>query len=133
AGFNMNQLQENFTADISYLDFKGYRYSNIDIDGSFINKIFKGQIDINDRNIDLDFNGSFNLNPKLPLFAFTASVRGANLHKLNLVKDTIQLDADFNTNFTGSNLDNIQGYVQINRVRMTNTETAFVVDSVYLT
>lgn len=129
SGFNINGLQERFKGDIKYFDYNNYRYSNININGSFINKLFKGRIKVNDRNVKLDFNGGINLNPKLPIFDFNATIRGANLHKLNFTQDTLQIDADLKTNFSGSNLDNIQGAVDLYKVRLTNTENSFVVDS----
>ncbi len=132
SGFKFNSMEERLKGDIKYFDFKGYRYSNININGSFINKLFQGIIKVDDRNLNLDFDGSIDLNPKLPVFDFSAVIRGANLHTLNFTKDTIQIDADLNTNFTGSNLDNIEGEVDINSIRMTNTENSFVVDSVTL-
>ncbi|SDM69509.1 Family of unknown function [Daejeonella rubra] len=131
-GFKFNSLQEKIKTDIKYFDYNGYRYSNIDVDGSFINKIFNGQIKVDDSNLDLDFDGNINLNPERPIFNFHAVVRGANLHKLNFVKDTVQIDAELNTNFSGSNLENIEGTVAINRIQLTNPKNSFIVDSVNL-
>ena len=132
SGFNLNGLKERFKGDIKYFDYNNYRYSNININGTFINKLFQGRVKVNDRNGKIDFNGDIDLNPKLPIFNFNATIRGVNLHKLNFTKDTIQIDADLKTNFSGSNIDNIQGAVDINKVRLTNTENSFVVDSVSL-
>ncbi len=132
SGFNLNQLKEQIKSEVAYFDFKGYRYRNIDVDGSFDNNFFDGKISVDDRNIKLDFDGGVNLNPKLPVFNFDAVIRGANLHALNLLKDTVQIDADFNTNFTGDNLDNIQGDFNIQSIRITNLENSFVVDSLAL-
>ncbi|MBC7744553.1 MAG: translocation/assembly module TamB domain-containing protein [Flavobacterium sp.] len=132
SGFNVKSLNEKVISNISYIDIKGYRYSKIKIDGTLINNFFNGKIDINDKNVKLDFNGGVNLNPELPVFNFNAVIRGANLHALNLLKDTVQIDADFNTNFTGDNLDNIQGKFDIRSIRLTNTRNSFVVDSLAL-
>lgn len=131
-GFKINSLQEKIKTDIKYFEYNGYRYSNIDIDGSFINKIFNGKIKVDDSNLDLDFDGNINLNPQRPIFNFHAMVRGANLHKLNFLKDTIQIDAEINTNFSGSNLENIEGSVALNRIQLTNPKNSFIVDSVNL-
>ena len=132
-GFEINTLREQVKGDIKYFDYNGYRYSNISLDGSFINKLFNGKIRVNDQNVKLDFDGDINLNPELPIFNFNAVIRGANLHKLNFTKDTLQIDADLNTNFSGSSLENIEGFVDIHKVRLTNTYNSFVVDSVNLT
>ena len=132
SGFNLNSLQERVKGDIRYFDYNGYRYSNINVNGSFIDKLFQGLIKINDNNIKLDFDGSIDLKPQLPIFNFNASVRGANLHTLNFTKDTVQIDADLTTNFTGSNLENIQGAFAISKIRLTDTENSFIIDSVNL-
>lgn len=132
-GFVINSLHEQLAGNIQYFDYNGYRYSNIILDGSFTNRLFDGKVRINDRNVKLDFDGNIDLKPNRPVFNFDAVIRGANLHVLNFTKDTLQIDADFTTNFSGSNLDNIQGSFQIEKVRLTNTEDSFVIDSVDLT
>ena len=131
-GMNLKNLQEKISSTITYFDFKGYRYQNIALNGVFNKNLFDGRIKVNDRNIKLDFSGGVNLNPALPEFHFNSMIRHANLRVLNLVKDTVQIDADFKTNFTGNSLDNIQGQVYISKARLTNTKNSFVVDSVDL-
>ncbi|HXI00375.1 MAG TPA: translocation/assembly module TamB domain-containing protein [Sphingobacteriaceae bacterium] len=132
SGFNINKLSENFKIDATYFDFKGYRYNNILANGTFNNKLFNGNIKINDRNIKLNFNGGINLNPALPVFNFTASIRGANLHVLNLAKEKLQIDADINTNFSGNDLDNLQGRLEIRKARITDSKSSYVIDAVTL-
>lgn len=132
SSFNVEQLSERIKGNITYFDFKNYRYTNIRVNGSFHKKLFDGQLTINDRNVNLTFNGNVNLNPKLPVFNFSSNIRGANLHVLNLVKDTLQIDADLTTNFSGNDIDNIQGDFQIREARLTNSASSFTIDSVSL-
>ncbi len=132
SSFNLKSLHEQIKSDITYFDFNGYRYNNIALNGNFNDKFFDGRVKINDRNIKLDFDGGVDLNPKLPVFNFNAIVRGANLRTLKLTKDTVQIDADLNTNFSGNNLDNIQGTVNIKKIRLTNPHNSLVVDFVSL-
>jgi len=131
-GFKVSSLQEKIITDIKYFEYNDYKYTNIDIDGSYINKIFTGQIKVDDSNLDLNFNGNINLNPQRPVFNFHALIRSANLNKLNFTKDTIQFDADLNTNFSGSNLENIEGSVALNKIQLTNPKNTFIIDSVNL-
>ncbi len=133
SGFKVNSLSEQLKGNITYFDYNGYRYSNILIDGTFRNRLFDGKVDINDRNIKLDFDGNIDLKPSRPIFNFNATIAGANLNVLNFTKDTVQIDAQFTTNFSGSNLDNIQGSFDIEKVRLTNPQNSFVIDSVSLT
>ncbi|HYK75769.1 MAG TPA: translocation/assembly module TamB domain-containing protein [Daejeonella sp.] len=131
-GFSLKQLREQIKSDITYLDFKGYRYTNIKVNGGFKDKLFDGRINITDPNIKLDFNGGININPELPVFNFNATLRGANLHALKLTTDTVQVDADFRTNFNGDNLNNIQGDFAIHTIKLTKPDHTFSVDSLSL-
>ncbi|MGB4775521.1 MAG: translocation/assembly module TamB domain-containing protein, partial [Daejeonella sp.] len=130
SGFKLNKLKQQIETKVAYFDFKGYRYTNIELNGEFYNKLFDGQMKINDRNIKLDFKGEVDLNPQLPVFNFNAIVRNANLNALKLTKDTLQIDADFNTNFSGNNLSNIQGRIDINKVRFTSRQKTYIMNSV---
>ena len=131
-GFKVSSLQEQIKGSIQYLEFKDYKYSNISIDSRLASKVFNGKILINDPNVNLDFDGKIDLNQSIPAFNFIASIKNANLLNLKLAKDSIKFDADLNTNFSGSNLDNIEGSVAINRIHLTNSQNSFDIDSVNL-
>ena len=64
----------------------------------------------------MDFDGSVNLNPKLPVFNFKANIKNARLKTLKLLKDSMMVDATFSTNFSGNNLNNIQGNLLIEKI-----------------
>ncbi|HEY1063347.1 MAG TPA: translocation/assembly module TamB domain-containing protein [Daejeonella sp.] len=131
-GFKINSLQEQIKANVKYFDFKDYRYNNIKVDSRFVNKVFNGKIIVNDPNVKLDFDGKVDLNKSLPEFNFGASILGANLHNLKLIKDSVQFDADVKTNFKGSNLENIEGMVELTKIHLTNAQNSFDIDSVNL-
>lgn len=131
-GFKIGSLNEEVKSNIKYLEFRSYKYSNIDINGNFSKKVFTGRINIDDTNLNLDFDGDIDLTQTLPQFNFTAEIRGAKLKELNLTKDSIQIDTDLSTNFSGSNLDNIEGFVALNNTQLTGSKNSFIVDSVHL-
>ena len=131
-GFKINTLREKIKSEIQYFEYNNYRYRNIKLDGDFNEKIFAGIIEVKDSNIDLNFKGNIDLNPENPIYNFNALIGGANLQKLNFTKDTIQLDAELSTNFSGTNLDNIEGFVSANSIQLSNPKNSFIVDSVNL-
>jgi hypothetical protein len=131
-GFDLASLKEKINAKATYFDFNNYRYTNIKVDGSIINKVFNGKLKIDDKNIKLAFDGKADINPQLPQFDFVANIEGANFHKLNFTKDTIQFDGKVKSKFAGNNLQNIQGDFLINDIRITNTSKSVVMDSVFL-
>ena len=131
-GTEIKDLTEQLNGDINYIDFNGYRYRNVKINGTFEKKYFDGNLKINDKNIQLDFDGGVNLNPKLPVFNFKATIKNARLKTLKLVKDSLMVDAVFSTNFSGNNLDNIQGDLSIQKIVLNNVKGTYNIDSVQL-
>ncbi|GAB1463767.1 translocation/assembly module TamB domain-containing protein [Pedobacter sp.] len=131
-GIEVKNLSEELKGQISYLDFKGYRYRNIKINGTFEKRFFDGNLKINDKNVQLDFDGGVNLNPELPIFNFKANIRNAKLKTLKLYKDSLKVDAIFSTNFSGTNLDNLQGNLLLQEITINNLRGIYKVDSVYL-
>lgn len=131
-GTEVRELSEELKGQISYLDFKGYRYRDIKINGTFDKKFFDGSLKINDKNVQLDFDGGVNLNPALPVFNFKANIRNARLKTLKLYKDSLKVDAIFSTNFSGTNLDNLQGSLLLQQITLNNLRGIYKVDSVLL-
>jgi hypothetical protein len=131
-GAEIKGLKEKIIGDISYIDFNNYRYRNVKINGLFDNKFFDGNLSINDKNVQLTFDGGVNLNPKLPEFDFKATIKNAKLRALKLFKDSLKVDATFSTNFSGNNLNNIQGNLSILKIRLDNVKGIYDIDSVLL-
>lgn len=131
-GTEIKELTEQLKGNIAYIDFNKYRYRNLKINGTFDKKLFDGNISINDPNVQLAFDGSVNLNPKLPAFKFNANIKNARLKTLNLLKDSMLVDATFSTNFSGNNLNNIQGNLLIEKIKLRNKQGVYNVDSVQL-
>ncbi len=133
SGNALNNLDAKVKAKLKYLDFKGYSYQNLSLDGNFAHKVAKAKINIGDRNIKLNLNGNVNLNGNLPRYQITAAINNARLNKLRLVRDTITLSTNLNTNFTGDDLANLQGYVSLQPTRIVTPKDNYVIDSLKLT
>lgn len=131
-GTEFKTLREEIKGQVDYIDFNNYRYSNVKIDGVFDEKKFDGKLSIDDKNVKLVFDGGVNLNPKLPEFNFKASINKARLNALKLMKDTLTVDAQFTTNFKGTNLNNIEGNLLIKQIALQKPKGDYLVDSIEL-
>jgi len=131
-GTALKELSENLKGDVQYIDFNNYRYTNVKVNGTLEKKYFDGKLSINDKNVKLVFDGNVNLNPKLPVFNFNANISGAKLKALKLLKDSLMVDAKFSTHFSGTNLNNIEGNLSINNIRLENPKGVYNIDSVRL-
>jgi hypothetical protein len=131
-GFEIKNLIEDVKAKIDYLDFKKYRYRNVALNGTYSNKILKGKVNINDKNLNLNFDGSVDLKSKLPLYNFYSNIQNANLRAINLLNDTVSIKTVLKTKFSGNSLANIQGNVTLDQIRVSTAKQSFNLDSVYL-
>ncbi|WP_317171596.1 translocation/assembly module TamB domain-containing protein [Pedobacter gandavensis] len=131
-GTEIKNLTERLDGDIDYIDFNNYRYRNVKIDGTFEKKYFDGSLKVDDKNLNMVFDGGVNLNGKLPEFNFKANIKKARMRALKLYKDSLQIDAIFSTNFTGNNLDNIQGNLLVQHVELNNVKGIYHIDSIQL-
>ena len=131
-GTEVKELTEQLKGEVAYIDFNGYRYRNVSINGTFDKKYFDGNLKINDKNVQLVFDGGVNLNPELPVFNFNATIKKAKLKTLKLYKDSLMVDAVFSTNFSGNNLNNIQGNLSIQQITLNNVKGIYHVDSLQL-
>jgi len=132
SGDALKNLNEAVSAKIGYLDFKGYKYNNLTLKGTFVKKLANAKISINDKNIKLNLNGSVNLAPALPVYDLTANIQDAHLHTLKLLKDTITISTNMKTHFDGDDLKNFEGSVDLSPLRVVDPRHNYLVDSVYL-
>ncbi len=132
SGDALDNITEQVKAQIAYIDYNQYRYHHVDIDGSVAKKVFSGAVDINDDNINLSLKGSADINPANPVYNLSGSIIDARLHTLHLLADTITLSANLNTQFSGSNLANLTGKIQLMPIRIIDPRHNYLVDSVTL-
>lgn len=133
SGNELKNLNETLNTRISAIDFNGYNYKNLAINGTFIKKIANAKITVNDKNVKLDFNGSVDLSRPLPIYNFSAAITKAQLHTLNLLSDTIAFTSKITTNFTGNTLNNLTGNVTLTNLRVVDPRNNYTVDSVLIT
>jgi hypothetical protein len=124
--------QVEIKADIGHIHFNGYDYKNIYAEGVLAKKRFEGKALVDDPNLAMAFNGTFDFNDDLPKANATANVLSSNLAALNLTKDSIKLSADFDLNATGSNMDNFIGTARLYNINLLRNNHRLDVDSIYL-
>lgn len=114
-GFTLDQADLSMNVHIDSVFLNHYNYSNLDVTGSLADKKFNGILIVDDPNLNFNFNGLINMGDSLPDFDFTAQIHNAQLFKLNLLKrDSVEnISTRMKVNFKGTNLDNIDGSVQI--------------------
>ena len=128
-GFKEQSRQTEIDGKIHFIDYKGYRYDNLSINGKLDKKKFEGIASIKDEETELTLNGLIDFNGQTPVFNFLADVTKANLEKLNLTKDAIGFAGKLNLKFSGSTLDDFLGNATIKEATLTRNGNPLPFDS----
>lgn len=126
-GFTTKYLNTSIKGDISQFYFRDYNYTNVVVNGNFKSAIYKGEISINDPNLAMNFDGLLDLTKKDSKYDFHIDVVNADLHKLKFVKDSISIfKGDIVVQASGSNIENLQGAVFINKTSYQNVKSTYI-------
>ena len=123
-GFSVNELDANFKGTISQLYYSGYNYRNAVVDGTLKNKIFDGNLSINDPNLQIRrLDGRFSFANKTLAFNADADIERIDLRKLNISKENLVLQGgNFKLNFTGNTIDDFLGEAEVYNARLIHND-----------
>lgn len=122
-----------FDGVVDSIYFNKYIYHNIKLAGRIQNKRFNGDFSISDPNLHMAFSGKLDLSTQLPVFEFVSNVEHANLYLLHLLNDEnaiVRMDID--ANFTGNNIDNVNGNLSLSNVYYRNKIDEFQLEKLQL-
>ncbi|HYJ37421.1 MAG TPA: hypothetical protein VEV87_02350, partial [Chitinophagaceae bacterium] len=128
-GFTLNTLDATLDGKVKEIDFKGYTYHDLTVNGDFEKKLFNGKLTSNDPNLGLNLEGIIDLNKAEPRFDFNATVQNANLQKLKLYHENIDFTGKFHVDLTGSDIDNFTGIAKIYEASVYRNGERFSFDS----
>ena len=133
-GFSIENMDSKITGHVSKHQYKGYTYSNIDINGVFRDKHFNGELLVNDPNIILTFKGLADFSSEKYIFDFNADVTFADFLELNLFTkhERSILRGKIDMNLVGSNVDNIEGEMKFKDAVYINQNNIFSFKDFYI-
>ncbi len=112
--------ESHIKGEIASLEYSGYRYENIVMDGVYRNGGFNGHIGVDDTNGSVHIIGNFNTEQPVPVFNLTARIQNLRPHELNLTEEYKDTDFAFNltADFTGNSIDDMMGRISIDSLQM---------------
>ena len=112
---NGTSVNGDFDGVISRWLLNDYIYNDITMDGHLDNRKFDGNIKVEDPNLEMHFAGTLDLNEKIPVFDFIMHLGKADLValKLDSLHKVSEIRLDMAANFSGNNIDNMEGLIQL--------------------
>ena len=131
-GLDKKTIYANIQADVSQVYFNKYSYHKLTIDGDIAGQKFEGKINLNDENAAFDFDGLVNLNPNEEQYKFHFILHGADLKKLNITKDEMQIGLIAESDLKGGTVNKINGNAGLTKISINYSGKKYVLDSVLL-
>ncbi len=131
-GLAFAQMQALASAKVEYMDFRGYRYHNVELQSQLEHKAIFANLSLLDPNIMLQFNGKMDFAPEIPVYTFKSNVKNANIKALGFdtVDLTISLDADIN--FAWKDFDHNNGIVDLQHINLVKENEEYAVNNMML-
>ncbi len=100
---------------VDRLEFKGYTYDSIRLDGRLRNRGFDGAVTARDPNLNFDFEGAVDVNGAVPRYDFTLDLHRADLAALHInPRDSVSvLAARVEAHAGGRSLDDLNGVIRV--------------------
>jgi hypothetical protein len=111
------------------LQYNGYTYRDIRMQGSYVNEVAKALIKANDPNLRATIEGVANLAPAQPRFAVDADLEEVDLWSLKLYSDTITLSGQMQANLTGTDPDALVGRIAVEDFKAKKPRKTYELDS----
>lgn len=134
-GLVQKDLNAELKGVFNNLEFNGYTYRNITVNGQLKNPIFTGEVISEDPNLQMHFNGSADVSGEKNNYDFTADVAYVDFYALNfnqrdsvaIFKGLVKMDLD------GHHLDDIVGNIQLINGSYQNKKDIYEFDELTLT
>ncbi|MCD6345842.1 MAG: translocation/assembly module TamB domain-containing protein, partial [Bacteroidales bacterium] len=112
---NLQQYSILIDMRLSDLDWLGYDYKDITIQGNALNQTFDGLVVVDDKNVGMELDTKVDFSGDTPSFTFGLDLTKAQLNILNISNlDSLEvLDLHLFGSLSGTNLDDIEGQIWI--------------------
>lgn len=116
---------------IERIDYKGYNYRNLIINGSLKDEQFDGTLGMDDLNGKINLNGTFNMSKLNPSTNIIVQVRRLNPSILKFTNKFpgALFSFDAHVNLRGKNLNSLEGAVNIRNFSMESQENTYTLSS----
>ncbi len=126
-GFTKENLNTSLKGHILKHQYKGYTYTNIDVNGHIKDQHFKGEMLAEDTNLKMTFKGLADLSKKRNIYNFNADVAYANFKKLHLYTKHQKsiLKGKIKFAVTGNSIDDVVGTISFKDAEYINEKDTY--------
>ncbi|MBN8702683.1 MAG: translocation/assembly module TamB [Bacteroidetes bacterium] len=117
-GLKQDNIQAFLKGHINSIELNNYQYKNAELSGLFEKNLFSGNLNMNDENIRLQFDGDIDFKSETTHLKFGSRIKGANLYALNIInnKNSGELSANALIDVRFTKLEDIIGSIKMDSI-----------------
>ncbi len=131
-GLTLDNANFNLNGAVDSILINDYNFKNITLNGEFQRKYFKGNLEISDKNLRLDAEGTINLKAESESVTLNGHVEFLNFPELNITDQLKRISTDVEIKFKGNDLDNLNGYLKLGKINLEGNYNDLKLDSILL-
>ena len=129
-GFRIDNANFQLNADITNTGIMGYEYDYIKADGRFAASYFRGSLIVDDPHCKINGEGTLNLGIIPEEIEVRGSVDQLDFKPLGFSEKDISLKMSVSSNFTGLNLDSLEGRIQLDSMFISYDNRSLLFDTI---
>jgi hypothetical protein len=126
-GFDPENARLTLVGNIYRLDYNGYTYRNIKVNGDLRKPVFNGAVTVDDKNLQMQFDGLVDISKEINTYDFKAQIAYADLRATNLFTrdSTAILKGDVVMDMDGTNINDAAGAIHFTDASYQNDNDTF--------
>jgi translocation and assembly module TamB len=129
SGLKLDRLNAKVDLLIDQMQYNGYTYSDVKLNGSVNKYFFSGEASVADKNLDMHLNADLNYNEEVPSYKLTLDVKVADLKALRLTERELKTRGRVDVNLATADFKRINGNIAIRKFGIFNGASLYKVDS----
>jgi hypothetical protein len=125
---NLKKMDADFTGVIQKLGINQYDFSNITVEkGNFKLRRFNGTFNIDDPNVQMEFDGNIDFNSEQPVLDFTADIIQLNLDKIHVLEKYgyHNISGQVAMRSSGFDFEHFDGFVRLSNMKYASGDNGF--------
>lgn len=131
-GLRTSNATGDIDAAVESFTYKGYTYEDFKINGVLNENKFNGDFFIQNKDLDLNFNGYVEKVGDKYITDFEAEIRDLDFKKINLSNDQIAVKGNFNVQLEGSSVNDFIGNGELGDFVLLYKDSLYVFDTLYV-
>ncbi|MGI9526318.1 MAG: translocation/assembly module TamB domain-containing protein [Weeksellaceae bacterium] len=129
--FDFEHGQAELAGNIEYVDYNGYRYNHMLLDGSLNNGSYDIDLNSKDQNANLTLRANGLINENHPTIVLAGNIRKLDLHALNFYGSQMILAGNINGEFSNIDPDNLNGEFTLTNFAISDAQDVYPLQEVH--